>query len=848
MPVMRLPNGSLVYDGMLFDPHHNKPTGDWDHLLQPNTAEFWVYVALVATCVTGAALAAGLTMGLVSVDALKLHVILEAELSDDEDEGCLERDRTRLKELSRRHHHLQRTPSTDTSRSAELETIESELQVLETRLAEHEQTNMMREEKALAKTILPVVEKHHLLLVTLLLCNAIANEAMPIFLDQLVPSWLAVLLSVSFVLVFGEIFPSAIFTGKHQLKIAAFFTPLVKATMLITAPISYPIAHLLDYAFGVEEHDAYSKDELKAFIRMHGHREPHQAVVIVRPHPEWHELEPPEHPPKEEYDEAYTDARMLGLMTPEGQPNAHDSRFCNTTNTEFKRWLEQLLLPSGFYPTHEWDILMHPMSSERRDMNKTRCQVGFSSLDDARQVCRIINSSIAEVGGGAWIHGWVRVEAQLAENNHAVRMQKLANDECAILCGVIGLGEKPVKEAAHLLSEKLKTDAKAWAIYMLPHNTILDNAKLVEVMRQGYSRIPIYQVEEYDVKLKRAGKGDAWGFQLAKPGQDDEDSMWGRWNSVGFVSGGSPAARAGISTDLFICGVDGVRVKTLQEFEEAVAKSALEMNITVYQDSAQDRARVCGILLAKRLLVVSPADHRMVGDVTERFPLAVHPDDTLLETLSKFRQGDSHLAIVTNSPDGLEACWKEYRTARLPTAADLMRASGKKRDGSNDKKKKDPLKWAQPISSGEVDVHGIITFEDVIEEFMGDIQDETDSRDHKRTRLDVLRYERQQMVNSVLSSGMVGKSGSPSLFNTYHNASFVQTPGRHAMSSVGMAGLMTTRKTGRSNTSANAVTPTFRSVSRDQRCSSLTLHEGTPLMAQTSSVKSMHKSQSYYSG
>ena len=62
-------------------------------------------------------------------------------------------------------------------------------------------------EKAQAKRLLPVILKHHHLLVTLLLCNAVAMEALPIFLDALMPSAYAILVSVSAVLFFGEIIP-----------------------------------------------------------------------------------------------------------------------------------------------------------------------------------------------------------------------------------------------------------------------------------------------------------------------------------------------------------------------------------------------------------------------------------------------------------------------------------------------------------------------------------------------------------------------------------------------------------------------------------------------------------------
>ena len=46
-------------------------------------------------------------------------------------------------------------------------------------------------------------------------------------LRHLLRSWLAVLLSVSLVLMFGEIIPSAVFTGSEQLTMASRFAGLV---------------------------------------------------------------------------------------------------------------------------------------------------------------------------------------------------------------------------------------------------------------------------------------------------------------------------------------------------------------------------------------------------------------------------------------------------------------------------------------------------------------------------------------------------------------------------------------------------------------------------------------------
>ena len=59
-------------------------------------------------------------------------------------------------------------------------------------------------EKKHARRIIPIVKRHHLLLVTLLLGNAAAVEAMPIFLDRISDPITAILVSVTAVLIFGE--------------------------------------------------------------------------------------------------------------------------------------------------------------------------------------------------------------------------------------------------------------------------------------------------------------------------------------------------------------------------------------------------------------------------------------------------------------------------------------------------------------------------------------------------------------------------------------------------------------------------------------------------------------------
>ena len=125
------------------------------------------------------------------------------------------------------------------------------------------------QEKADVQKLLPVLEDHHFLLCTLLIFNAVANEAMPIFLDALVPSWAAVLVSVTLVLVFGEVVPTATFTGPQQLRIVSTFVPVVHILQTLFYPVAKPMAIALDYFLGHDEGDeGYTRDELSAMVRI----------------------------------------------------------------------------------------------------------------------------------------------------------------------------------------------------------------------------------------------------------------------------------------------------------------------------------------------------------------------------------------------------------------------------------------------------------------------------------------------------------------------------------------------------------------------------------------------------
>lgn len=123
---------------------------------------------------------------------------------------------------------------------------------------------------AQALALLPVIQKRHLLLVTLLLLNTASSEALPVVLHGMAPDIVVVVLSVLLILVFGEILPSAIFMGQNQIALASSMTGLVKVFMILLYPLAYPIARLLDCIVHEEPETGarYTRNELATLVRV----------------------------------------------------------------------------------------------------------------------------------------------------------------------------------------------------------------------------------------------------------------------------------------------------------------------------------------------------------------------------------------------------------------------------------------------------------------------------------------------------------------------------------------------------------------------------------------------------
>lgn len=128
------------------------------------------------------------------------------------------------------------------------------------------------DERKYAAALHPIVKQRHLLLVTLLILNALAYETLPLFLDAMVPAWVTIILSTTLILTFGEIIPSAIFTGPSQLYLGYHMVPLVKVFLFVMYPFAKPLANILDaivFPDGESEtEESYNRGELSALVNI----------------------------------------------------------------------------------------------------------------------------------------------------------------------------------------------------------------------------------------------------------------------------------------------------------------------------------------------------------------------------------------------------------------------------------------------------------------------------------------------------------------------------------------------------------------------------------------------------
>ena len=373
------------------------------------------YAIFSLSCVILAALAAGLTMGLLSLDPLSLEIKRRASVCSQERRWC---------------------------------------QQLIPLLVGH--------------------SKRHRLLVSLLLLNSFANEALPLFLDELFPSkYASILVSVTLVLFFGEIVPSAFFTGPNQVKVAAKLVPVVKFVMFVLAPLAVPIAKLLDQV--MLEVDDYGSSNQSDFAS--------EVVDVTGGN--------------------YYNRRELGaLLRIQYEAQLADKRRRKHDN-------QTLLLPksrsetvreggrSGLThgvgggaqaPSLETMSSHHSVTSNRS---------GYSTAQNIHHThfsIRSIERALTSSSSFYRPNRSGKNEGQKSDNHISThtsitgdgilpkRMPSIHADEITMIEGALSMTTKVAADVCTPLRR----------VYALPSDTVLDEEKSIEIWARGFSRVPVY--------------------------------------------------------------------------------------------------------------------------------------------------------------------------------------------------------------------------------------------------------------------------------------------------------------------------------------------------------------------
>ena len=124
-----------------------------------------------------------------------------------------------------------------------------------------------------AKKVLYYRENTHLTLAAILLTNVAAVSATSLVLESALAGILAGLITTLVMVIFGEIFPQALFS-RRALTYVALFTPMMRFMIIVTYVVSKPLQLLLDQLFKRPPSQLHTRQELGVMISEHiGHSE-----------------------------------------------------------------------------------------------------------------------------------------------------------------------------------------------------------------------------------------------------------------------------------------------------------------------------------------------------------------------------------------------------------------------------------------------------------------------------------------------------------------------------------------------------------------------------------------------
>ncbi|HKR81717.1 MAG TPA: CNNM domain-containing protein [Candidatus Saccharimonadales bacterium] len=121
---------------------------------------------------------------------------------------------------------------------------------------------------AAARSVLPLRKNAHLTLAGILLTNVAAVSATSLVMEGKFNGIVAGIASTLLIVIFGEIFPQAIF-ARRALLFCARFAPALKVMIFLTYPVSKPLQLLLDKLFHEQGSQLQSRHELGMMISEH---------------------------------------------------------------------------------------------------------------------------------------------------------------------------------------------------------------------------------------------------------------------------------------------------------------------------------------------------------------------------------------------------------------------------------------------------------------------------------------------------------------------------------------------------------------------------------------------------
>jgi len=343
-------------------------------------------------------------------------------------------------------------------------------------------------EKEAAASIYPLVNQNHRLMVTLLVMNSLAYECLPLFLDKLLPTWMTIIFSVTLLLVFGEIIPTAIFTGPDQLMLASKLSPLVSASMTLLHPITYPLVKLLDRVVPDESDDdeEYNRAELSALVRIQF----------------------------EERIKAQKQKEMADSMNIKNGPKRRTTlrglHMANQIQAE-KQQQQQLINDSYFNSSRNWRRLKNEIMeavTEKQQMTSSESSSNiFGSLFD-------VNEKESVDGKSNRPRALSNSSASTTASEHPFEQiaPPLERTEVRAVEGALNLKTMCALDVYTPIRQ----------IYAVPEDLELSKQNIAEIYGQGYSRVPVYDPKGKDCT---AMKGILMTRQLIMIDWDDERTV-----------------------------------------------------------------------------------------------------------------------------------------------------------------------------------------------------------------------------------------------------------------------------------------------------------------------------------